>query len=587
VGGALMGVSAVVFQLAVDGGLEGCGGLPPGASWGALSRQLPRLLVQALNGSGDRGIRFFPFIGVQDQRRGFLHVTEVFPVATLDGLHQQPGVGLLVDGALGADTWRLRITDAASGRPCFDQELPFCPTELRPTLERCLFEITGALQWEGAPGALPAPSGEALRWFLAGRDEVLALEANMLRGDPTAMVTATAEGMRLAAADAHMRDHCLELAAMLVRQPGAEAAVSQLLLSACAHIDDSDRAFLYSAAAVFEVCREPGHALEAYGRAATAGHPGAAKRAGALAFGLGDLVGARRWCELALETRGAAGDERDLEVVGQLAAIAERQGDRALWTRLCEELASAELLPPTVARLIVPQLVQEGRAADAVRIGTRSLEAFADERHGPSRASLFVELARAHLVLGDVDRAREHLDHCLAHDADREVESDARRLLRFARAPDLVAEMLAVEDHLQAKDWRQARIRARGLVRKYRAQGEAWLVLGMVEQRRGKLRRAERAYRKALARDGQLADAHNRIGILLVARGRAEDGYGHLKEAVQSMPRDSASRLHMAQACRLTGRIAEGREHLAEAERLGARPESVLEVREQFFSDAG
>jgi protein O-GlcNAc transferase len=100
----------------------------------------------------------------------------------------------------------------------------------------------------------------------------------------------------------------------------------------------------------------------------------------------------------------------------------------------------------------------------------------------------------------------------------------------------------------------------------------------------GRLRRAERLLRRALRLDDGCCDAHNRLGILLVASGRTEEGARHLQRAHALAPADPTPLLHLAQACALLGRHDEAEAHVAAAERAGADRELVHAVRREILA---
>ena len=170
--------SAILFSFAVEEGLQP---VPGAAPYGVLSRQLPRLLVNRLNGDSDRGVRFFPFVGSDLGERRFLRLTGMLSLERLCALlDKMPVPPLLVDGEIGLGSLHLRVQDTRTGRPVFDESLCFEPGDPQPVLRRALFEITGALGWKGELPALPDLQGEALASFLCAHDELLSLEVNLL-----------------------------------------------------------------------------------------------------------------------------------------------------------------------------------------------------------------------------------------------------------------------------------------------------------------------------------------------------------------------------------------------------------------------
>ena len=167
----------------------------------------------------------------------------------------------------------------------------------------------------------------------------------------------------------------------------------------------------------------------------------------------------------------------------------------------------------------------------------------------------------------------------------KNVYPSAIRWCRFpADSSSILNDRSAVDTTLAKGDAREALRLARTVVRRSRHAAEAWLFLGVVRQKLRHERRAEIALRRALTLDEDLAEAHNRLGILLVGRGEVEKGHAHLLRAVALAPEDPSPQLHLAQACVLLGRRADAETHLRAAQDLGARPELVDAVRRAFFA---
>jgi Flp pilus assembly protein TadD len=121
-------------------------------------------------------------------------------------------------------------------------------------------------------------------------------------------------------------------------------------------------------------------------------------------------------------------------------------------------------------------------------------------------------------------------------------------------------------------------------VRRVGRVAEAWFLYGVVLHKLGRLRRAERLLRRAVRYDDESPDAHNRLGILLVASGRVGEGHSHLVRAHSLAPTDPSPLLHLAQACALLGRAAEAEAHVVAAERCGADPQLVHAVRREILA---
>jgi Flp pilus assembly protein TadD len=160
----------------------------------------------------------------------------------------------------------------------------------------------------------------------------------------------------------------------------------------------------------------------------------------------------------------------------------------------------------------------------------------------------------------------------------------AHRFLRLLAVPGLWTGSQRVEQALAASDLVAADAAARALLRRVGAVGEAWFLFGLVRHKRGRLRAAERLLRRALRCDPRLPDAHNRLGILLVADGRIEEGHRHLAEAHELAPGDPSPLLHLAQACALLGQLTAAEQHLAAAERCGADPQLAAAVRREILA---
>jgi hypothetical protein len=161
--------SAVVFAFAISDGLQPVVGAAP---FDVLSRQIPRALVAQLNGNGDRGLRFFPFLGPVDGQRGFLRLRELLDAKSLVALHKQVDVDLVVDGLLYQDRLLWRVVDGSTGSVRLSIELPFDPLEPLAVLPRLSFELVGLLGG-GVQGRAtwldwPVQPGLAARWASLG-----------------------------------------------------------------------------------------------------------------------------------------------------------------------------------------------------------------------------------------------------------------------------------------------------------------------------------------------------------------------------------------------------------------------------------
>ena len=107
-------------------------------------------------------------------------------------------------------------------------------------------------------------------------------------------------------------------------------------------------------------------------------------------------------------------------------------------------------------------------------------------------------------------------------------------------------------------------------------------MFGIVQHKLGRLRRAERLLRRAVRYHDDCAEAHNRLGIVLLQVGRVKDGSVHLQKAHSLAPDDTSTLLHLAQAKALDGFCAAAEQHIDQAEKLGADPQLVQAVRREI-----
>jgi tetratricopeptide (TPR) repeat protein len=555
---------AVVFAFAVADGLSPVVGAAP---YDVLARQLPRLLVARLNGGGDRGVRFFPFLGTVDGQRDFFVVREPFAPEALAQLHKQGDVELLFDAVLrpGQLHWRLLSGDATKVRA--EGDLPFDARRPLDVLPRLEFEVVGALGWTGRPQAQGHHGGELLGWMLVLRDALLRREAGLV--DPAADPLRPARRcLELATGDADVEHLVLEFAAHLLRRGEQKANLAALLAPAALRGDDAAR--LERLAGLLTAAGDAASAATALARAA-ARQPERAdlvERAAVWLYQLGRDDELRAVVEAA-RVRGVASDT----AIAQLAASHDRAGDRTARRALTEELLARPRLALPVARLVVSFLLEDDRPGEARAVAEHALTA------APDHAMLHFELGRALLQLGAEPAASVALQRAQALGLPPLLRPQAQRLVRMAAVPGLWAGTLAVENALGARDLRAALRAAKRLVRSSAGAAEAWFQLGLVRHKLGRERRAEQALRAALRRDETLADAHNRLGILLVGDGRVDEGHRHLERAHELAPHDSSPLLHLAQACALLERFAEAERHVVAAAEAGADPQLVDAVR--------
>lgn len=558
----------VVFAFAVADGLVP---VPGAAPYDVLARQIPRLLVARLNAAADRGARFFPFLGVLDGRRDFLRPSSLFEPAALARVHRQPDVPLLSDGILRAGLLHWRVFDG-DGVLRLAIDLPFDPRAPLAVLPRLEFELADQLGWQGPPQPAMALAGEALGWFLVLKDELLRREANLAAtaADP---LRAARRCVALAAAVPEVQDLVCDYLAWCLRLRECRDECALLLTALAPAVGDVPRLERLSGLLLAAGDAQTAATVACRAAAQQPGRADLVERAAAQAFQLGRYD----------DVRAVVGNARRLGVaspaaLAQLAAACDRTDDRSTRSDIVRQLVGIDDLPVPVARLVASFLIEEDQPALACAVVEKAL------RKEPDHAMLHFELGRACMLLDDVVRARPALERALQLGLSPAVAPQARRWVRLTALPGLWTGMQRIEQQLADGDLPAALASARALVRSASASAEAWYLLGLVRHKLGHDRVAERLLRRALARHEESPDAHNRLGILLVASGRVDEGHAHLLRAHDLAPHEASPLLHLAQAAALLGRRDQAEAHVAAAERLGADPLLVQAVRREILA---
>jgi predicted TPR repeat methyltransferase len=105
----------------------------------------------------------------------------------------------------------------------------------------------------------------------------------------------------------------------------------------------------------------------------------------------------------------------------------------------------------------------------------------------------------------------------------------------------------------------------------------SFLNQGLVLHQAGRLADAERLYRKALAADGRLADAHHLLGAALHQQGRSSDGLRSIERAIQRSPQAATYHLSRGAILATLGLVAEAAGAFRRT--LAARPGDALAFR--------
>jgi len=556
----------VVFAFAVEDGLTPVVGAAP---LSVLARQVPRLLVELLNDGGDRSARFFPFLGRVDGARTFLRLRKPLEPKALVALHEKESVDLFVDGVLREQQLEWRVLDR-DGEVVVRLEVDFDPLDPLAVLPRLVYELQGQLGRTGRIAPDLGIRGAALGWYLILKDELLWREAGLpeVSEEP---LRAAARCIELAGRAGAVQRLVVEFLALLLRRGLHRDAVGEVAEALGAHVEDGK--LLDRLAGLAFAAGAANAAAAMVVRAATLqpGDKALAERAASMAFQHGDDDGV---AAVVAAARGAGGATPRL--LAQLAATRDRAGDRGGRDALVAELLEVDELPAPAARLVASFLLEDDRTPEARAVLEAAIA------HAPEDAGLHFELARSCLLLGETARAAGALQRALELGLSGETEAHAQRLLRQASVPGLWQGLQLIEKAIAAAQLPAALDAARALVRRVGPVAEAWLLFGVVEQRLGRLRRAERLLRRAVRYDAEAPEAHSRLGVVLLQAGRATEAEAHLARAHALAPDDAATLLHLAQAVASCGRWHEAERHANRAAQLGAAPELVEAVRREI-----
>ncbi|MEO0479877.1 MAG: tetratricopeptide repeat protein [Planctomycetota bacterium] len=567
-------MTAIVFVFAVPEDAGSPGAVP----WAVWSRQLPRLIVSTLNGEDDRGLRFFPFLGVQDGKRTFLEPRDQLPGAVLAQVHGQSAQpDFLIDGILREHLLLMRVHSGDGRSTVLEVEMPFESKRPFACVRRAAFELQGPLGLRTELSRSPNLEGDALRGFLLAKDALLALEASLLVEGIEHSIDLALQSFREDPSHPDLGNLLVETGRHLVRHGVGVDRVLLALRSAMECIPDDSPA-LAGLAELFEACRSNDDAVSARLRVAaqSPSDTDAVLAAGNGLFRVGQIEQARDVLVAAIE----AGNH-DTRVRAQLAACEEMRGQLAARDQILSDLADddAASFSPGPARFVATWLIDHGRPSRAVEVLDRALPG--NEEH----AGLWLERGRANLGAEVLDAARRDLQKCLELRPDEAMRQEARRLIRLAQADSTLPSILQIERALQGDRLDEALRLARALCRERKDSVEAHLLLGVVRQRRNEFSKAIKSYRRSLRCDSTNAEAHNRLGILLVERGKPEEGVNHLRHAVDLSPTDASCWLHFAQGAYAVGDHEDARDAVKRAERIGTHDQVCAQVRERLELD--
>ena len=562
---------AILYTLAVEEGLPPVVGAAP---YSVLARQLPRLVVNQMNGDRDEGVRFFPLLGTVEGKRQFFSIPEMLDaerLMTLHGLHE--GVPFVVDGRIGNGAISFRVHDEKKVT-ILEKTVEFDPLDPLPAAKRMLFELSGVFGWHGALPEMLDIEQPALSYYLVAKDDLLCLEAGFGRDEDEQWVKAARTLFDLLPDHREVQIVLLDICRHLVRGKIASSEVKELLMHAVQGTEALE--FAGESAAILD---DLGHRQESdnlFER--IVGEPkiseAVAVRLAGFLFRRGRFSEGRDHLE-GLMARGVTGTR----LLAQIAVFYQRLGQHDERRAVIDELARRTALPSAVGRMVCCELVDQGRVDDALSTIGSCIEAT------PGDPAVWLEKGRVLLHGENPTDAGAALEEVFRNNPSPTIKEEAARLRRFVDLPDVLPALRTVDAALVGNHLERAVRLANELVRVHPSIAEAWLFLGVAYQRAEVPGEAIRALQRAVDLDASLGEAHNRLGILLVGGGRHREGFEQLKLAIACLPTESGPQIHMAQACYFLGELNAGREALREAERLGANPQTVESVRGMFFSD--
>jgi tetratricopeptide (TPR) repeat protein len=364
--------------------------------------------------------------------------------------------------------------------------------------------------------------------FPVGRLATVALEAALAPSADAKLADAALRALTRATEDAPARIELLEASAAIHVRIGNAAEAESRAFSAISQAPDRTRLY----AVLSEARRALGNldgALDAVnaGLARSSQDVGLATERGMVLAQRGDVLGAERaW-------RGVLQKEPIHPMAfANLSALALKRTDMELAASLVDlALGAPDAHPEILRRAIHLALVAEvDGIARASRVGSLARSLL---EKMPFDAWAHLMLARAHLQMGERDRAAERLGEVERLAPDSVYAAEAQRG-RFALAePEAAQELDAVAraGHSAAfSDLDSLNARARGLATLH-AVWPAWFAVGIIEQRRERWAAARDAFERALGVAKGCTPAHVELVGTCIALGVPAAAVDHAEQA--------------------------------------------------------
>jgi tetratricopeptide (TPR) repeat protein len=364
--------------------------------------------------------------------------------------------------------------------------------------------------------------------FPVGRLATIALEAAMAPSPDAKLADAALRALTRASEDAPARIELLEASAAIHARIGNAAEAESRAFSAIAQAPDRMRLY----AVLSEARRALGDldgALDAVnaGLARANRDAGLVTERGVVLAERGDLLGAERAWREVLEN-----EPIHPMAFANLSALALKRADMTLAASLVDQaLVAPDSHPEILRRAIHLALVAEADGlARASRIGSLAT-ALLEKMPFDAWASLM--LARAHLQMGERERAMERLEQVQRLAPDSVYAAEAQRGFFALAEPGAAQELDAVARagySAALSDMVSLYARARRLAALH-AVWLAWFVVGIIEQRRERWKSARDAFERAIGLAKGCTPAHVELVGTCIALGKPAAAVAHAERA--------------------------------------------------------
>ncbi len=545
------------------------------------ARQIPRQLAELVAGQGNWRTSYMPLVGSDEGKRGFVGFGNLVPVEQLTQiLQQQEMPELLVDGLLSEKQLELRISSPKSGEVLADSVLPFYPAALQALLNRLILELWDRLNIPGRPSTVPPVDPEVFNLFLIGRDEELAVAANLTSTKTESSFLPLLTALEKSPNETLVLNTTLALARHYIEKRRGDANEAVEALVKTIQLGARDLNFMKLASYLVRVTGNRG-ALRKVAVPYLELEPGDEELALSVGHGFflqGEFEAATyvlsRCSAVCFDTTQASKPMGS--VLALLSECYQKQQKVEDFEKSFAALRKCPTLTAHAADVLSKHLCENEQWQEALELLERTLN------QGETDPGLYLEKARVHLLLLDPANAGVALDHLDTLESGH--AEDSQRLRHFVDHPEILRSIEQAERALSAGDASEALKLTKNAIKNAPDFAEPHYLLGLVRSSMQQPKKAIKSLEKAINIRPDFAEARNRLGILLVSLGKYGQAYDHLALVLAQRPDLIGPLLHMAQACHYLNRQEEGESHLARAEELDPGNTLVSETRSMFFS---